>query len=427
MIFSLTKAITALTLLFMLMAIISLVAINKLQHSASIALAASTASVLASTINQARVSYSKNVVGSLSAHPDISVKPQYHAQKYAIPNPATFAIELGEAISVPEKGLILHTFSNYPFDSRERNRGPQDDFQKAALESLTKTNSVFERVEVMGEMTVFRHAEAIFMQKSCVDCHNTHPDSPKVNWQVGDIRGAIDISIPLNGDNKHLTETVQYAYIIFIASSVIGLLCLFVTLKRASNLSSELEQKVEKRTKTLNHLARTDSLTSIANRRHFEEFSLDIFNHPAKISWPMAIVVYDLDYFKNVNDSYGHDIGDECLKAVVNSVNLALRNNQDFHARIGGEEFAIILQGISSEDLTKVIERILTNVSSVIIKANVDVQVTCSVGSTLASCNSNVTMKKMMILADQALYKAKSNGRNQAYHLPYNDSLLFEE
>lgn len=111
----------------------------------------------------------------------------------------------------------------------------------------------------------------------------------------------------------------------------------------------------------------------------------------------------------------------------VNGNYIALRNNQDFHARIGGEEFAIILQGISSEDLTKVIERILTNVSSVIIKANVDVQVTCSVGSTLATCNSNVTMKKMMILADQALYKAKSNGRNQAYHLPYNDSLLFEE
>ena len=420
--FSLTKAISALTLLFLLMAIISLIAINKLQNSASIALAASTASVLASTINQARVSYSKNVVGALRAHPDISVLPQYHTKKHGIPNPATFAIELGEAISVPEKGLILHTFSNYPFDSRERNRGPQDDFQKAALESLAASNSVFERVEVMGEMKVFRHAEAIFMQKSCVECHNTHPDSPKKNWQVGDIRGAIDISIPLNGHNEHITETVQYAYIIFIASSVIGLLCLFVTLKRANNLSAELELKVNKRTKTLNDLARTDSLTSIANRRHFEEFNLGIFSHQAEINWPIAIVIYDLDYFKSVNDTYGHDIGDECLKAVVQAVNLALRNNQDFHARLGGEEFAIVLQGITNEGLQKIIDRILVNVSGVKILENTDIQITCSVGSTRATFHSNVTMKKMMNLADKALYQAKSNGRNQACHIPYNES-----
>lgn len=420
--FSLTKAISMLTLLFMLMAIISLVAINKLQHSVSVGLASSTASVLASTINQARVSYSKNVVGALRAHPDISVLAQYQTNKYEIPNPATFAIELGEVISAPEKGLILHTFSNYPFDSRQHNRGPQDNFQKAALENLTATNSVFERIEMLNEMTVFRRAEAIFMQESCVDCHNSHPDSPKKDWRVGDIRGAIDISIPLDGDNKHLSETVQYAYIIFIASSVIGLLCLFVTLKRAINLSAELEKKVETRTKKLNYLARMDSLTSIANRRHFEEYSLDIFAHQNKNSWPMALVVYDLDYFKNVNDSYGHDIGDECLKAVVNSVNFALRSNKDFHARIGGEEFAIILQGISSEDLKQVIERILTNVSSVIIKANVDVKVTCSIGYTLATSNDNVTMKKMMNIADKALYKAKANGRNQACHLPYNDT-----
>ena len=117
--FSHTKAITAFTLLFMLMAVISLIAIKKLQYSASTALAARTATVLASTINQARDSYSKNAVAALRAHPDISVQAQYHDKPYAVPNPATFAIELGQAISAPEKGLILHTFSNYPFESRK--------------------------------------------------------------------------------------------------------------------------------------------------------------------------------------------------------------------------------------------------------------------------------------------------------------------
>ncbi|WP_085298857.1 diguanylate cyclase domain-containing protein [Cognaticolwellia mytili] len=415
------KAITTFTLLFMLMAVISLFAIKKLQYSASTALATRTATVLASTITQARVSYSKNAVAALRAHPDISVQSQYHDTPYAIPNPATFAIELGEAISAPEKGLILHTFSNYPFKSRQSSGGPKDSFQKTALQKLSKNNHVFERVEMFGETNVLRHAEPIFMEQSCVDCHNKHPESPKKDWQVGDMRGAIDITIPLSTDDEELTKTVQYAYVIFIAFSVIGLLCMFVTLKRTLNLSSELERKVKKRTAVLSQLARTDSLTSIANRRHFEEFAQALFNSQSQVNRPVALLIYDLDYFKNVNDTYGHDMGDECLKAVVNTVNLALRSNQDFHARIGGEEFAIILQDISNEELQKFTEQILTDVSNIKISENADIKLTCSIGSTLTPYDNDTTMKKMMSAADQALYQAKSNGRNQAVHLNYED------
>ena len=172
MTYSQTKAIAAFTLLFMLMAIVSLIAIKKLQYSASTALAARTASVLVSTINQARTSYSQNAVAKLRSHPDISIESQYHQKQYAVPNPATFAIELGEAISAPEQGLILHTFSNYPFTSRITNGGPQDDFQKLALAKLNSQSPVFERVEMIGDKNVLRHAEAIFMEESCVDCHN---------------------------------------------------------------------------------------------------------------------------------------------------------------------------------------------------------------------------------------------------------------
>jgi len=259
------------------------------------------------------------------------------------------------------------------------------------------------------------------MEQSCVDCHNMHPDSPKKDWRVGDMRGAVDITIPLSTDDAELTKTVQYAYVIFIAFSVIGLLCMFVTLKRALNLSSELEQQVEKRTAALSHLARTDSLTSIANRRHFEEFGQALFSNQSKVVWPIALLVYDLDYFKNVNDNYGHDIGDECLKAVVNAVNLALRNSQDFHARIGGEEFAIILQDISKEELQRVINRILKNVSSVEIPDNSNIHITCSIGYTIKFSQSNTTMRKMMSLADQALYQAKLHGRNQAAYINDED------
>jgi len=417
-----TKAITAFTVIFMLMAIISLITINKLQYSSSIALAARTAAVLASTINQARTSYSKNTVSTLRAHPDISVQAKYHGKKYAIPNPATFAIELGTAVSDPKNGLILHTFSNHPFASRRENSGPQDSFQTAALDNLNSKNRVFERVEMIGEVNVLRHAEAIFMEQSCVDCHNYHPDSPKKNWKVGDMRGAIDISIPLSGD-KGLTETIKYAYIMFMIFSIIGLIFMLVTLSRAKNLSTELEREVEKRTAVLNQLARTDPLTLIANRRHFEEFFQKIFSQKTSNNWPIALLVIDLDYFKNINDTYGHNIGDECLKSAVIAVNLALRNNSDFHARIGGEEFAVILQGITHIELKTVVKRILTNVSNASIADNSKINFTCSIGSTLASYGSHPTMKKMMSIADKTLYQAKFNGRNQACHLDYSDKV----
>jgi diguanylate cyclase (GGDEF)-like protein len=417
-----TKAITTFTVLFMFMAIISLIAIKKLQHSSSIALAARTAIVLASTINQARISYSKNAVSALSEHPDILVQAKYHGEKYAIPNPATFAIELGEVISDPENGLILHTFSNYPFASRYHNSGPQDDFQITALKNLNANNRIFERVEMIGNIDVLRHAEAIFMEKSCIDCHNYHPDSPKKDWKVGDMRGAVDISIPLSGD-EGLTETIQYAYIVFIIFSVIGMFFMFITLHRAKNLSKELEIQVDKRTATLNELAHTDALTLIANRRHFDDFSHKMLAKKSDTIWPIAFLIYDLDNFKNINDTYGHDIGDECLKTTVNTVNLALLKHGDFHARIGGEEFAIILQGITQAGLAKVTEQILANVRNAVIANNPDVSFTCSIGSTWVSSGSNVTVKKMMSIADQALYKAKFNGRNQSCHIDFSDTL----
>lgn len=422
MTFSQTKVIAVFTLLFMLMAIVSLIAIKKLQYSASTALAARTAAVLVSTINQARTSYSQNAVAKLRNHPDISIESQYHQKQYAVPNPATFAIELGEAISAPDEGLILHTFSNYPFISRATNGGPQDDFQKLALAKLSQQIPVFERVEMIGNKNVLRHAEAIFMEKSCVDCHNYHPASPKKDWKVGDLRGAVDISIPLSGDDEEITRTVQYAYIIFIAFSLLGFVSMLFTLRRARNLSNELEIKVQQRTNTLNQLARTDALTLIANRRHFEEYAKQVINSDSCQNWPMALIIYDLDHFKSVNDTYGHDIGDECLKAVANAVNEALRNNTDFHARIGGEEFAVILPAILKTELEKVCARILANVHHVSLVNNSELRLTCSIGATLITADSDITLKDMMCLADKALYQAKINGRNQACFLNSEDT-----
>ncbi|WP_017220435.1 diguanylate cyclase domain-containing protein [Moritella dasanensis] len=414
-----THAIAFFSVIFMLMASISLFAVQKFQYSTTTLLASRTAEVIATTVNQARISYSARIA-KLRSHPDITVEALYHGKPLSIPNPTTFAIELGEAVSNPETGVIVHTYSRYPFKSRALTGGPQDKFQHDALAHLTTSQPVFERIEELDKRQVLRHAEAIFMEQSCVNCHNTHPNSPKKDWQVGDIRGAIDVTVPLNGGNDKLAAIVRYSYIIFMAFSVISLLGMFVTLKRTHQQSRELDKKVKIRTTILNEMAYTDSLTLIANRRSYEEFSDNIINQNCQNSLPLAIIIYDLDHFKQINDQYGHDVGDECLIATVNAVSSILPKGNDFHARIGGEEFAIILKHVSNEELEQIIQRVLESVRKVKIPKHADIKITCSIGSTLAIEFDESTIKNIVKTADDALFEAKDLGRNRCIHKPYN-------
>lgn len=416
-----THAIAFFSVIFMLMASISLFAVQKFQNSTTTLLASRTAEVIATTVNQARVSYSADIA-QISLHPDITVETLYHGKPLSIPNPATFAIELGEKVSNREAGIIIHTYSKYPFKSRALTGGPQDKFQRDALAVLSTSTPVFERIEKLGGTPVLRHAEAIYMETSCVNCHNYHPNSPKKDWQVGDMRGAIDVTVPLEGGNDELATLVRYSYIIFMAFSVISLLGMFITLKRTHRQSQELDRKVKIRTTILNEMAYTDSLTLIANRRSYEEFSDNIINQKCANSLPLAIIIYDLDHFKQINDQYGHDVGDECLVAVVSAVSAILPEGNNFHARIGGEEFAIILKNVSNDELEKTVQRVLDSVRQVNIPKQPAIKITCSIGATLSTALNEPTIKNIVKTADDALYEAKSLGRDQWVNKPYNVS-----
>jgi diguanylate cyclase (GGDEF)-like protein len=236
------------------------------------------------------------------------------------------------------------------------------------------------------------------------------------------MRGAIDVTVPLEGGNDELATLVRYSYIIFMAFSVISLLGMFITLKRTHRQSQELDQKVKIRTTILNEMAYTDSLTLIANRRSYEEFSDNIINQKCANSLPLAIIIYDLDHFKQINDQYGHDVGDECLVAVVNAVSAILPESNNFHARIGGEEFAIILKHVSNDELEKTVQRVLDSVRQVNIPKQADIKITCSIGATLATALNEPTIKNIVKTADDALYEAKSLGRDQWVNKPYDVS-----
>ena len=162
----------------------------------------------------------------------------------------------------------------------------------------------------------------------------------------------------------------------------------------------------------LEALARIDSLTGIANRRHFLEFAEIEWNRFERYQRPVSLVMIDIDNFKAVNDAYGHEVGDQALIAVAR-VCADIRRHADMVGRIGGEEFAVLLPETTLPQARMVAERLIRSVA----QQEIDVEggtirVTASAGVAEAS-DSAADFAALMKRADQALYAAKAGGRNR--------------
>ncbi len=170
----------------------------------------------------------------------------------------------------------------------------------------------------------------------------------------------------------------------------------------------------------LERLATQDGLTSLTNRRGFDT-RLDMeLSRACRDQQSMALIMIDVDHFKRFNDTYGHQMGDECLKSVASGLLAAVLRPSDLVARYGGEEFAVILPSVDQAGAEAVAERIRQSISALaIVHAGNDElgMVTVSVG---VACGvpARVTREKDVInLADKALYQAKRSGRNRVVAL----------
>jgi len=171
----------------------------------------------------------------------------------------------------------------------------------------------------------------------------------------------------------------------------------------------------------LEELSRTDSLTNLANRRHFDETIKSELTKLGRQSLPLTLILCDIDYFKRYNDSYGHPAGDECLKKVAHALNSSFTRSGDLVARYGGEEFAIVLLNVNKENALLLAERMRKTVINLNLCHNAsDVSdvVTLSIGVTTLVPDSKITVAEIIDQADKALYSAKQKGRNnvQFYH-----------
>ena len=159
-------------------------------------------------------------------------------------------------------------------------------------------------------------------------------------------------------------------------------------------------------------VARTDALTNAGNRRAFdEEFAIAIANY-ARSPTPIAVALLDLDHFKRVNDLYGHEIGDNVLVRLVNTVNNNLRP-KDRLFRIGGEEFCLLLEDAHNPKIMDTLKRLCHTIGKASLLDNGGA-VTASIGATHLTPSD--TVESCLKRADQALYQAKNNGRNQVVY-----------
>lgn len=162
----------------------------------------------------------------------------------------------------------------------------------------------------------------------------------------------------------------------------------------------------------LKQLASTDELTGAFNRRKFLEIARKEWQRSRRFNHPLSLIMMDIDHFKSINDTYGHAVGDEALKALVTAVEEGLRD-QDELGRLGGEEFGILLIETDAVDAQAVAERLRRTLESMhVVTKGHDIQFTVSCGVTGISIYEE-DLSKALIRADQALYRAKRRGRNR--------------
>lgn len=187
------------------------------------------------------------------------------------------------------------------------------------------------------------------------------------------------------------------------AGKVIGAVEFFVDDQERFEITKNLEE--------LKVLAMRDDLTGLPNRRYLEAFMTSKFNEMQQLGIAFAVVFFDIDHFKQVNDTYGHDVGDRVLQMVARSAGTGVRS-ADMVGRWGGEEFLVILTGVTGETLPGTCEKIRMILErSGLREQDQEIRVTASLGATMA--RGEDTLEGIVQRADTLMYRSKEGGRNR--------------
>lgn len=238
---------------------------------------------------------------------------------------------------------------------------------------------------------------------------------------AGDIIGSVEVYMDVTRYRYRLTEILSSSMIL-ITLVLLGVFSLlFLVMRRGTSRLTEYERQ-------LHEFATTDVLTGIANRRYLLNRAEEEFSRVQR-EWQSdkqidseGFILIDIDYFKNINDTHGHQVGDEVLREMAKRLKHCIRRF-DTVGRYGGEEFLIITHKKDSKNVKIIAERILNEVRSRPFEVEgISIDVTVSIG--LASIEQNdKSINDVIKRADESLYKAKASGRNQIVWLVFEEAI----
>jgi diguanylate cyclase (GGDEF)-like protein len=267
-----------------------------------------------------------------------------------------------------------------------------DAWETAALKAFEQGRPEAMGIEKQDGKDFFRLMRPFITEESCLGCHAAQ------GYCVGDIRGGISLSVPM-APLRQAQDSMKVALI--GGHSLLWLLGVLGIVVAVRNL--------EKSHLRIITLVNTDSLTHLANRRSFIDFLEKAMAFAKRHEQPLSIILADLDKFKAINDTYGHQAGDQVLTAFGQVMQATIRQ-EDLAARFGGEEFILMLPGTTLEDATILAERLRERLENLTFPPHT-MRVTASFG--IAQYQPDDTFETLVKRADEGLYAAKAAGRNQ--------------
>ncbi len=234
--------------------------------------ATESAQAHAASVTQFRNFYTQELVPR-AVQAGMEVTHDYKSRTHALPLPATLTIDLGHYLSKVDGGTQVRLYSDQPFPWRLQER-QLDDFQQQALAHLkVKPNEPYVREEMMNGTRVLRFAQADRMLHKCVVCHNSYPGSPRTDWRVGDVRGALEVVLPVSQWQVASTGVLNRTFVVLLALLFCGFVVVWLSVRRirlallnARQLSSErqlairqLSQEISERKQVERHLRLSES------------------------------------------------------------------------------------------------------------------------------------------------------------------------
>ncbi len=187
--------------------------------------------------------YTKHVVKKLRGS-DFKVSHQFEDKLDTVPLPATMTKLIIDSMGKNDSGSSAYLYSAYPFPWRIDKGGLNDSFRKEAWISFAKkSKATFSRIEVLNGTKVLRFARPDVMRKDCIRCHNSHPDSPKINWKEGDVRGVLEVQVPIITSNSNNILKSKHFFIGIVSLVLLGLLTIIFSVINFMDKLKILQEK----------------------------------------------------------------------------------------------------------------------------------------------------------------------------------------